>query len=65
MTNRDKLLEANEYNLLCDIQLGFMRKDVCVIDAITQSLYPCSKRDKEDFKTCKECIQKWLNREEK
>ena len=65
MTNRDELLKRNEYDLLCDIQLGFMRNDICVIDAIINGLYACPRRDEDDFKTCKECIQNWLNREEK
>lgn len=57
MTNRDKyLLRKNEYDVLCGIQKVLLEGCVCIIDALTCGMYPCSHN-------CEECIQEWLNKE--
>lgn len=60
MTNRDKLLETNEYDLLVKIQEAMVGGCCCIIDAISGQCYPC-KTDRTLPDDCKDCIQKWLN----
>ena len=64
MTNYERLLRRCEYDTLCDIQLGFIRGDCCVLDAITQTSHICPQSDEEKSKLCQRCIQKWLNSKE-
>jgi hypothetical protein len=61
MTNRQKLIETNIYDLLCEMNkaiTGF--KCDCVMEALTgfkikYSSYCCD--------SCGECIARWLNEE--
>lgn len=70
-TNRDRLLKRNEYDLLCDIQLGCIYGQWCVLDLITPIDHSCPPSDpmptngEERWEVCKKCIENWLNREEK
>lgn len=59
MTNRDRyILKRNEYDMLNAMQSVLIKgKCVCVIEALSGSVYPCRC-------SCAECIQKWLNSEE-
>ena len=64
MTNRDKLLETNEYDLLVKIQEAMVDGCCCIIDAISGQRYPCKWYDETDralSDDCKDCIQKWLH----
>ncbi len=59
MKNRERyILNVNEYDMLVKIQAVMAG---CVIEALTGKDYPCP----DDLCTCKECIQKWLNEEDK
>ena len=68
MTNREKLLKTNIYDLLCTIQKAYtiqalLEDDgkisgVCVIENIEKKPRPCS----EDG-ICSMCIANWLNQE--
>lgn len=63
MTNRQKLIQTNIYDLLCNLNkalTGYWRD--CIMDALTdgEKAYGtgcCGK--------CGECIAKWLNEEAK
>lgn len=63
MTNREKLLKTNIYDLIMTIRerLPFN----CPIDAVggIPPITDCRKINLQQFKTCSECIQKWLNEE--
>lgn len=64
MTNRDKLLETNEYDLLVKIQEAMIDGCCCIIDAITGQCHPCKWYDVSHTALpddCRDCIQKWLN----
>ena len=71
MKNRTRLVSTNEYDLLTKINKGLYRDYFCVLELIEErKIY--SKEDKNkrcyvenrSIKTCEECIQNWLNREE-
>lgn len=53
-TNRDRLLNTNIYDLLCNISDNV---DGCIIESITGKHHDlcCNTSD------CHECIRKWLN----
>lgn len=61
MTNREELLNTNEYDLLLRIQeyMGGYREIPCVIEAISQVNPP----DNCGWFSggCSQCIQEWLN----
>lgn len=59
MTNRERLLKTNEYDLLCRVQryIDYKNRALCVIDAITGHVRYC-------IDDCEKCIQEWLNEEE-
>lgn len=65
MRNRKKFItNRNEYDMLCDIQLGLLHGERCVLDALTAETNICSSQVGDDsYKQCCECIQKWLNKE--
>lgn len=60
MTNREKLLKYNEYDILVSIQNYFLENSNCncILETLTSEYIPCRS-------TCKECIQKWLNSDAK
>lgn len=61
MTNREKLLHTNIYDLLCRMQRNLDRDDIsrCVLDVITGEEQDCFAGD------CSKCIAEWLNEEAK
>lgn len=66
MKNRDKyILKVNEYDMLCSLQAAIgSGLCFCVIEALIAKDYPCDDDHQCMLDTCKECIQKWLNKEE-
>lgn len=62
MTNREELLNTNEYDLLLRIQsyMDSRREVSCVIDAVSAdgSVWKCIDGGAGK---CSECIQQWLN----
>ena len=67
MTNYDRLLKWNEYDMLVAIQEAMIGGWCCIVDAITGQRHPCKWYDAADralIDDCKECIQKWLNEKE-
>ena len=69
MTNREKLIKTNIYDLLCEIQDGIscIRESdgisgLCVIEDITKEPKACPSEDSFG-KSCGECIAKWLDEE--
>lgn len=63
MTNRQRLLKTNEYDLLCRIQKCIDKEHInCVIDAITGNIRDCPIKEYQC--DCERCIQDWLNEEE-
>lgn len=67
MTNYDRLLKWNEYDMLVAIQEAMIGGCCCIVDAITGQRHPCKWYDAADralVDDCKECIQKWLNEKE-
>lgn len=69
MNNRQRyILNANEYDFLIRIQ-HYMERCMpifkgCIIDAITGKIYYCPTTN-PDMEDCKECIQNWLNEDER
>ena len=60
MTNREKLLSTNIYDLLLamnKIIIQLSHSETCVIDALEQKFFYC------EHVTCDKCIQKYLNKE--
>lgn len=60
MRNRSRyILQRNDYDMLCSIiDYGTaISEDFCIIDALGAKGGYCDERG------CKECIQKWLNKE--
>jgi hypothetical protein len=59
MTNRLKLINTNMYDLLLKINDKIKNKDgKCILDLIEDKSMPC-----HCGKSCKECIQDYLNQE--
>ena len=59
MTNRLKLINTNMYDLLLKINDKIKDKDgKCILDMIEEKTIPC-----EFGKSCKDCIQDYLNQE--
>ena len=61
MKNRSRYIgQRNEYDMLCPIiDYGqALSDDFCIIDALGGKGGTC------DEKSCKKCIQNWLNKEE-
>ena len=58
MTNRDKILKMNEFDLLMKVN----NVNRCVIDALGKK---CEAYERcKQFDTCEKCIQTWLNEKE-
>lgn len=64
MKNRERYIsQRNEYDLLREIQATMLSNNCCVIEALVN--IKC-QHDKECMlDTCCECIQKWLNEDER
>lgn len=60
MTNREKLIQTNIYDLLCRIDKGIKSQATCVIETLDKD-NACKRCDLG--KQCPECIAKWLNEE--
>lgn len=61
MTNREKLLDTNIYDLLVHINSNIPYKSLnCIIDYIENKNRDCIESGK-----CSECIQQYLNEESK
>lgn len=60
MTNREKLLQTNLYDLLCRMQKN---GSDCVIEQIagTPQGERCEKHESGWVTNCRECIAAWLN----
>lgn len=58
MTNREKLLNTNIYDLLVHIN-SYVRQtsSVCIIDMIENDVCNC------EYDSCKDCLQNYLNAE--
>lgn len=67
MTNREKyILKRNECDMLVQIQAAIASQPyLCVIETLTGKDYPCPDDKVCMLDTCEECIQKWLNDEER
>ena len=78
MTNREKLLNTSEYDLLCRMNSRllshqewiFQEEDnsgyICILEAITGQYFPCpdAKTDITGYSDiCSYCIAAWLNSE--
>lgn len=61
MTNREKLLNTNIYDLLVKINDN-MIASMCVLDLFVDGFVACPKCETNDF-NCNECIQNYLNKE--
>ena len=62
MTNRDKLLNMNEYDMLIILQAAFGSGLCrCVIDALVSYDYPCPDNYVCTWEQCEACIARWLN----
>lgn len=63
MTNREKILKTNIYDLMMAIheRLPFN----CPIDVVggIPPITDCREINLQQFKTCSDCIQAWLNEE--
>lgn len=64
MTNREKLLHTNIYDLLCRMQENISNvleeETICYLDIVTGDHdEPCRSE------SCRECLQKFLNEEAK
>lgn len=62
MTNREKMIQTNEYDFLIRIQNNLKDtvptlRDYCILDLITGRNIKCEL-------PCEKCIQKWLNKRE-
>ncbi len=67
MTNREKLIQTNIYDLLCSIQnslsgSGAELSGLCIIEDITKKGKPCPEEVWFGSR-CSECIAKWLDEE--
>ncbi len=59
MTNRERILKTNEYDLLTNIQKCLLESECrCILDLLSAKYVHCENE------SCNECIRKWLNREE-
>lgn len=60
MTNRERLIKTNEYDLLVKIQ-KCLHESICrcILDTISDKYVACKSS------SCEECLKKWLNEEEK
>lgn len=60
MTNREKLLNTNIYDLLVSMNKTVIQKsyyETCVLETLEKTHIDC------EYFTCEECIQKYLNKE--
>ena len=60
MTNREKLLNTNIYDLLMAMNKTVMQishYETCILETLEQENIGC------EYFTCDECIQKYLNKE--
>ena len=60
MTNREKLLDTNIYDLLVSMNKTIIQEshfETCVLDALEEKRIDC-----EHF-LCSECLQEYLNKE--
>lgn len=65
MKNRDRyIIKRNEYDLLCNISEKMIEGCSCVIEAVTGERQDC-QYNIVDEGGCPDCLQKWLNEEEK
>lgn len=61
MTNREKILKTNIYDLMMTIANRLENGDICPIKLISGQ-YNYSRCKKYSY-VCGQCIQKWLNQE--
>lgn len=65
MTNREKLIKTNIYDLLCEMQKNTGKRELsglCVLELIIGKETAC--RTDNNFRiNCRKCIQKWLAEE--
>lgn len=62
MTNREKLLNTNIYDLLVKMNDN-MITSMCVLDLFVDGFVACPKCETTNDFNCNECIQKFLNKE--
>lgn len=63
MTNREKLIKTNLYDLMCEIRRNAHTCPVFAVSGIhlqSYHLYGCAVNEEK----CNMCIQEWLNKEE-
>lgn len=59
MTNRERLIKTNEYDLLVRMQKCLLESNCrCILDTISYKYVVCKS-------SCEECIREWLNKKEK
>jgi hypothetical protein len=60
MTNREKLLNTNDYDLLCNMNKNLIENDSCIMEAFeAYSNYRCEK-----YLECDQCISDWMNEDD-
>ena len=60
MTNREKLLNTNIYDLLMAMNktvIQISHYETCILETLEQEHFDC------EYFTCEECLQKYLNKE--
>ena len=62
MTNREKLLNTNIYDLLVKMNDN-MITSMCVLDLFVDGFVACPKYGTMSDFNCNECIQEFLNKE--
>lgn len=59
MTNRERLIKTNEYDLLIRMQKCLLESNCnCILDTLSDKYVACKS-------SCEKCIREWLNEEEK
>lgn len=57
VTNREKLLNINNYYLLCKMNENLINNECCIMEA-----FEAYSNDRcEKYSECKQCITDWLN----
>lgn len=65
MTNRDKLIKTNIYDLLCEINDELAEFEICIMECLPGAFPNCPFAECKSRSNCWKCIQNWLDEEEK
>lgn len=64
MTNRERLITTNIYDLLTELHYAVKSGPCCIIYALTDNMRKCCLKNDISEPNCEKCIAEWLEMDE-